>query len=184
MKRIRSFMLILQYNSLNLYYMATEKKTNAARILDREGVAYSLVPYEVDPDNLAADHVAEQLGEPIEQVFKTLVLRGDKTGLFVCVIAGNREVDLKKAARVSGNKKAEMIHMRELLPLTGYIRGGCTAIGMKKRYPVFFSSEFVDFPQVYVSAGVRGLQIKVAPADFMRVAGGVTADLTIDNSEA
>lgn len=160
--------------------MAGEKKTNAARILDRAKVDYELVPYEVDPDNLAADHVAEQLGEPIEQVFKTLVLRGDKNGIFVCVIAGDREVDLKKAAKVSGNKKAEMIHMKELQPLTGYIRGGCTAIGMKKQYPVFFSSEFCDFPHVYVSAGQRGLQLKVAPAEFMTVAGGSLADVTIE----
>ena len=119
--------------------MPKEKKTNAARILDREGVTYRLVPYEVDPDNLAADHVAESLGEPVERVFKTLVLRGDRTGLFVCVIAGNREVDLKKAAKISGNKKAEMIAMKELLPATGYIRGGCTAIGMKKELPAWFS---------------------------------------------
>ena len=102
-------------------------KTNAARILDRMKIPYSLVEYDVDPDNLAADHVAEELGEPIEQVFKTLVLRGDKNGVFVCVVAGNREVDLKKAAKASGNKKAEMIAMKELLPLTGYIRGGCTS---------------------------------------------------------
>lgn len=127
--------------------MPKEKKTNAARILDREGVTYRLVPYEVDPDNLAADHVAESLGEPVERVFKTLVLRGDRTGLFVCVIAGNREVDLKKAAKISGNKKAEMIAMKELLPATGYIRGGCTAIGMKKELPAWFSEEFVTFPK-------------------------------------
>lgn len=158
--------------------MASEKKTNAARILDRAGVKYELVAYTVDPDNLAADHVAEELGEDIATVFKTLVLRGDRNGLFVCVIAGNREVDLKKAAVVSGNKKAEMIHMKELLPLTGYIRGGCTAIGMKKKYPTYFSSEFEDFPFVYVSAGQRGLQLKVNPKDFVAVAEGTLADLT------
>ena len=101
--------------------MAKIEKTNAARILDRLKIAYEMVEYTVDENNLAADHVAEELGEPIEQVFKTLVLRGDRNGLFVCVIAGDREVDLKKAARVSGNKKAEMIHMKELLPATGYI---------------------------------------------------------------
>ncbi len=160
--------------------MAKDKKTNAARILDREKVAYRLVPYEVDPDNLAADHVAESLGEPIERVFKTLVLRGDRTGLFVCVIAGNREVDLKKAAKVSGNKKAEMIHMKELQPATGYIRGGCTAIGMKKELPAWFSEEFVTFPEVFVSAGQRGLQLAVNPEDFIRVAHGKLADITTD----
>ncbi len=109
------------------------EKTNAARLLDKAGVAYSLVPYKVDPDNLAADHVAAQLGEPIEQVYKTLVLRGDRTGLIVCVVAGDAEVNLKKAAKASGNKKVEMLPLKELLPNTGYIRGGCTAIGMKKR---------------------------------------------------
>ncbi|MDE5773287.1 MAG: Cys-tRNA(Pro) deacylase [Muribaculaceae bacterium] len=161
--------------------MAGEKKTNAARILDRAKVTYRLVPYMVDENNLAADHVAEQLGEPIERVFKTLVLRGDRNGLFVCVIAGNREVDLKKAAKVSGNKKAEMIHQKELLPLTGYIRGGCTAIGMKKHFPTFFSSEFCDYDRVYVSAGQRGLQLEVPPVEFMKVAQGELADLTTDN---
>lgn len=160
--------------------MAGEKKTNAARILDRAKVTYRLVPYVVDENNLAADHVAGQLGEPIERVFKTLVLRGDRNGLFVCVIAGNREVDLKKAAKISGNKKAEMIHQKELLPLTGYIRGGCTAIGMKKHFPTFFSSEFCDYDKVYVSAGQRGLQLEVPPAEFMKAAQGQLADITTD----
>ena len=158
--------------------MPKEKKTNAARILDREGVTYRLVPYEVDPDNLAADHVAESLGEPVERVF-----RGDRTGLFVCVIAGNREVDLKKAAKISGNKKAEMIAMKELLPATGYIRGGCTAIGMKKELPAWFSEEFVTFSEVYVSAGQRGLQLAVNPNEFLRVARGSLADITADVRE-
>ncbi|MDE7509030.1 MAG: Cys-tRNA(Pro) deacylase [Muribaculaceae bacterium] len=157
--------------------MGKLNKTNAARILDREGVEYELIPYTVDPDNLAADHVAAELGEPIEQVYKTLVLHGDKTGHFVCVIAGNREVDLKKAAKVSGNKKAEMIPMKELLPVTGYIRGGCTAIGMKKKFPVYVSREMVDFPYIYVSAGQRGLQLKLKPADLIRVAEASPADL-------
>ena len=139
--------------------MGKLNKTNAARILDREGVEYELIPYTVDPDNLAADHVASELGEPIEQVYKTLVLHGDKTGHFVCVIAGNREVDLKKAAKVSGNKKAEMIPMKELLPVTGYIRGGCTAIGMKKKFPVYVSREMVEFPYIYVRSVDRGFVI-------------------------
>lgn len=156
------------------------QKTNAARILDRAGISYELVSYPVDPDNLAADHVAEALGEPIEQVYKTLVLRGDKSGLFVCVIAGNREVNLKKAAKASGNKKAEMIAMKELLPNTGYIRGGCTAVGMKKQYPTYFSEEFTSHPFVFVSAGQRGLQLKVEPSAFVQVAKGSLADLTGD----
>lgn len=157
--------------------MAKEKKTNAARLLDSAGVEYELIPYEVDPNNLAADHVAEQLGEPIERVYKTLVLHGDKTGYFVCVIAGNREVDLKKAAKVSGNKKAEMIPMKDLLGVTGYIRGGCTAIGMKKRFPVYVSEEMPEFEYVYVSAGQRGLQLKLNPSDLIRVAEATTADI-------
>lgn len=152
-------------------------KTNAARILDRLKINYELVEYNVDPDNLAADHVAEELGEPIEQVFKTLVLRGDKTGIIVCVVAGNREVDLKKAAKVSGNKKVEMIAMKELLPLTGYIRGGCTAIGMKKNYPTYISEDALDFPFIYVSAGKRGLQLKLSPNDLAMAANATFNDI-------
>lgn len=155
------------------------EKTNAARILDRLKISYELVEYTVDPDNLAADHVADELGEPIEQVFKTLVLRGDKTGPFVCVLAGNREVDLKKAAKISGNKKAEMIHMKELLPLTGYIRGGCTAIGMKKHFPTYISEEATDFPFIYVSAGKRGLQLKLDPNDLIKAAEAETGNFTV-----
>lgn len=152
-------------------------KTNAARILDRLKIGYELVEYPVDPDNLAADHIADVLGEPIEQVYKTLVLRGDRTGLFVCVIAGNREVDLKKAAKASGNKKAEMLPLKELLPNTGYIRGGCTSIGMKKPYPVYFSEEMSGWPFVYVSAGQRGLQLKLSPLDLQRAASATLADI-------
>lgn len=154
------------------------EKTNAARILDRLKIKYELVEYRVDPENLAAEHVAEELGEPIEQVFKTLVLRGDKNGIFVCVIAGNREVDLKKAAKVSGNKKVEMIPMKELLPLTGYIRGGCTSIGMKKQFPTFISEEALNYPVIYVSAGKRGLQLKLSPQDLISAARAESADIT------
>lgn len=153
------------------------EKTNAARILDRFKIKYELVEYTVDPDNLAADHVANELGEPIEQVFKTLVLRGDKTGIIVCVVAGNREVDLKKAAKVSGNKKVEMIAMKELLPLTGYIRGGCTSIGMKKHYPTFINEDAQNFPFIYVSAGKRGLQLKLSPLDLAKAADASFADI-------
>lgn len=154
------------------------QKTNAARLLDKLGIQYELVPYNFDPDDLAAEHVAEELGEPIEQVYKTLVLRGDKTGLFVCVIAGNREVDLKLAAKASGNKKAEMLPLKELLPNTGYIRGGCTSIGMKKRYPTYFSAEMADFDTVYVSAGQRGLQLKLSPLDLAKAADATFATIT------
>lgn len=155
-----------------------QQKTNAARILDRLGIRYELVPYSFDPDDLAAEHVAEELGEPIEQVFKTLVLRGDKTGLFVCVVAGDREVDLKLAAKASGNKKAEMLPLKELLPSTGYIRGGCTSIGMKKHYPTYFSEEMATFDTVYVSAGQRGLQLKVSPLDLAKAADAIFAPIT------
>lgn len=153
------------------------EKTNAARLLDKAGVHYETVEYTVDPENLAADHVAAELGEPIERVFKTLVLRGDKTGLIVCVVAGNREVDLKKAAKVSGNKKVEMIPMKELLPNTGYIRGGCTAIGMKKQYPTYISEEAQQFETIYVSAGRRGLQLCLSPLDLAAVSHAVFADI-------
>lgn len=154
------------------------EKTNAARILDRLKIPYEIVEYKVDPDNLDALHVATELNEPIEQVYKTLVLRGDKTGIFVCVIAGDKEVDLKKAAKVSGNKRAEMIHLKELQPLTGYIRGGCTALGMKKTYPVYLSENAMGFPFFYISAGKRGAQLKLSPTDYVKATGATTSDLT------
>jgi len=158
--------------------MAKINKTNAARLLDRAKIAYELVPYVVDEEHLDACHVAEQLGEPIEQVFKTLVLRGDRTGIFVCVIAGNCEVDLKAAARVSGNKSAEMIHVRELLATTGYIRGGCSPIGMKKPFPTFIDRSCLEHDHIYISAGVRGLQIGIAPRELIEFVGATVADLT------
>lgn len=152
-------------------------KTNAARLLDRAGISYELVPYEVDEEHLAASHVAAQLGEDIAQVFKTLVLRGDKTGLFVCVVPGDGEVNLKAAAKVSGNKSAELIHVKELLPLTGYIRGGCSPVGMKKVLPTFIHTTCVNFDVIYVSAGVRGLQLKIVPRDLIRYTKATVADL-------
>lgn len=153
------------------------EKTNAARLLDRAHIAYDLVPYEVDENNLAATHVAEQLGEPIEQVFKTLVLKGDRNGFLVCVVPGNGEVDLKKAARASGNKSVAMIPMKELLPTTGYIRGGCTPIGMKKRFPTFLHTTALDFDHIYISAGVRGLQLRLAPTDLISYTEAEVTDL-------
>ena len=156
------------------------QKTNAARLLDRAKINYRLVPYEVDEDNLAADHVAESLGEDIRCVFKTLVLKGERTGHFVCVVPGNSEVDLKKATRAAGDKKADLIPMKELLPLTGYIRGGCSPIGMKKAFPTFFHSTAVDFPVIYVSAGVRGLQFEIAPSDLIGYVRAEVTDLVTD----
>ena len=155
------------------------KKTNAARLLDQLKIEYQLIPYEVDENDLGATHIALQLGQPIERLFKTLVLRGDKTGLFVCVIPGAEEVDLKKVAKVTGNKKAEMIHVKELLPLTGYIRGGCSPIGMKKPLPTYFHQSVTDYDKVYCSAGQRGLQFCIAPADLVKAAHGTICDLIV-----
>ena len=152
-------------------------KTNAARLLDQQKIAYDLIPYEVDEEHLGAEHTAELLGEPIERIFKTLVLRGDKLGFFVCVIPGAEEVDLKKAAKVTGTKKVEMIHVKELLPLTGYIRGGCSPIGMKKALPTWFHESIMLYDTVYCSAGQRGLQFRLAPQDLVRAAHGQLADL-------
>ncbi|MDE6377602.1 MAG: Cys-tRNA(Pro) deacylase [Duncaniella sp.] len=152
-------------------------KTNAARLLDRAGIPYELIPYTVDPDNLAATHVAEELGEDISRVFKTLVLHGDRVGHIVCVVPGNAEVDLKKAAAVAGDKKVEMIPMKELLPLTGYIRGGCSPIGMKKPFPTFFHSTAGDFDFIYVSAGQRGLQLKINPRQLIDYCGATLSDI-------
>lgn len=145
-------------------------KTNVARLLDKAKVTYELIPYEVDENDLSAIHVAASLGEDIECVFKTLVLHGDKSGYFVCVIPGEHEVDLKMAAKASGNKKCDLIPMKELLPLTGYIRGGCSPIGMKKHFPTYIHSTCLDHDFIYVSAGQRGLQIKLAPKDLIREA--------------
>ena len=157
--------------------MAGIQKTNVARLLDKAKIPYVLVPYTVDENNLAADHVAEELGEDINQVFKTLILHGDRSGYFVCVVPGNTEVDLKKAAKAAGAKKAEMIPMKDLLPLTGYIRGGCSPIGMKKPFPTFFHTSALDFDVIYVSAGVRGLQLKINPQDLISYVRANVTDL-------
>ena len=136
-------------------------KTNAARLLDRAKIHYEL------------------LGEPIERVFKTLVLRGDRTGVLICVVPGDAEVDLKAAARASGNKSVEMLHMKDLLPTTGYIRGGCSPIGMKKSFPTYIHSTCRLYDSIYVSAGVRGLQIRIAPDDLIRTTDASVVDLTV-----
>ncbi|MGM9836332.1 MAG: Cys-tRNA(Pro) deacylase [Muribaculaceae bacterium] len=160
--------------------MSGINKTNAARLLDKAKIKYELVPYEVDENDLAASHIATQLGEDIRQVFKTLVLKGDKTGHFVCVVPGDAEVDLKKAAKVSGNKKVDLIPMKELLPTTGYIRGGCSPVGMKKTFPTYFHSTCMEFGYIYVSAGVRGLQLKIAPADLVGYVRASVADIIVE----
>lgn len=160
--------------------MSGINKTNAARLLDKAKIKYELVPYEVDENDLAATHIASQLGEDIRQVFKTLVLKGDKTGHFVCVVPGDAEVDLKKAAKVSGNKKVDLIPMKELLPTTGYIRGGCSPVGMKKAFPTFFHSTCMDFDYIYVSAGVRGLQLKIAPSDLVKYVRATVVEIIVE----
>lgn len=152
-------------------------KTNAARLLDKVKISYELIPYEVDENNLAATHVAEQLSEDIQCVFKTLVLEGDKTGYFVCVIPGDREVDLKRAAKASANKKADLIPMKELLSVTGYIRGGCSPIGMKKNYPVYIHESCLSHDPIYISAGQRGLQIKIAAGALIEFVSAEVGDL-------
>ncbi|MDY4512637.1 MAG: Cys-tRNA(Pro) deacylase [Paludibacteraceae bacterium] len=146
------------------------KKTNAARLLDAHNIPYELIPYDAGEVELGAVHVAEQIGEPIERVFKTLVLRGDKNGCFVCVVPGDKEVDLKLAAKVSGNKSCSLIPVKDLLGLTGYIRGGCSPIGMKKHFPTYIHDTCRQFPFIYVSAGMRGLQLRIAPDDLVRAA--------------
>ena len=154
-------------------------KTNAARLLDKAKIGYELIPYEVDENDLAATHVAESLGEPIERVFKTLVLKGDRNGYFVCVIPGDKEVDLKVAAKVSGNKNCDLIPMKELLPTTGYIRGGCTPIGMKKPFPTFIDETCLLFDYIYISAGQRGLQLRLSPTDLIGYTSAKTENLTL-----
>ena len=159
---------------------AKSSKTNVARLLDAAGVSYALVEYPVDEARLDAVHVAESIGEDINRVYKTLVLRGDRNGLFVCVLPGNRDIDLKKASRASGNKKAEMIHMKELLPSTGYIRGGCSPIGMKKALPTYFHEACLGFDEIFVSAGQRGLQLRLAPQALAEYVGAKITDLTVN----
>lgn len=156
------------------------EKTNAARLLDKAKISYNLIPYEFDENDLAVQHVADSLGQDIAKVFKTLVLHGDKTGYIVCVIPGDKEVDLKGLAKVSGNKKVEMIPMKDLLSVTGYIRGGCSPIGMKKRFPTYFHSSAAEHDVIYVSAGVRGLQVEIDPKDLISYVQATVADVATE----
>lgn len=158
--------------------MSKTKKTNAARILDGLGIAYELKTYAVDESDLSAVHVAEMSGLNIEMIFKTLVARGDKTGVIMAVIGGGDELNLKALARASGNKSVEMIALKELLPLTGYIRGGCSPLGAKKNYPVFVDSRALTLDRISISAGLRGMQIVLAPRDLVRAVNATVAELT------
>jgi Cys-tRNA(Pro)/Cys-tRNA(Cys) deacylase len=143
-------------------------KTNAARILDALGVAYELREYDVDPDDLAAETVAAKVGLPPEQVWKTLVARGDRKGVCLAVVAGNAQLDPKALARLTGDRKVDTVPLRDVQPLTGYVRGGVTALGGRKDYPVFVDEAITRYERVSVSAGVRGTQIVLAPGDYVR----------------
>ena len=160
--------------------MAKISKTNAARLLDQKKINYQLIPYQVDEQHLDAGHVAESLGEDINQVFKTLVLKGDKSGYFVCVIPGNHEVDLKKAAKVSGNKNCDLIPMKELIPTTGYIRGGCSPIGMKKPFRTTIDASAAGFDSIIFSGGRIGLQVQVALSDLAKLVRFELAEITTE----
>ena|ERR1043165_7127884 len=153
------------------------KKTNAARALDELGIRYAISEYEVDPGDLGAETVAAKIGLPPEQTFKTLVARGDRNGVCFAVVPGNAEVDLKKLAAATGDKKIEMVPLKEVQPLTGYVRGGVTALAAKKSYPVFVDETVELWEEVSISAGQRGMQILLSPADYLRATGGTVADI-------
>ena len=157
--------------------MKGTKKTNAARILDKLGISYEIKTYEVDESDLSAVHVAQTIGMDISTVFKTLVTRGDKTGVLMAVIGGGEEINLKSLAKVSGNKNVEMIALKELLPLTGYVRGGCSPLGAKKNYPVFLDAHALEHEKISISAGQRGMQIIISPKDLVTATNATVADL-------
>jgi Cys-tRNA(Pro)/Cys-tRNA(Cys) deacylase len=157
-------------------------KTNAARILDRLTIAYDLLEYEVDPDHLAAESTADKLGLPHHQVFKTLVARGDRNGICLAVIPGNAQLNLKALAGIAGDRKCETVALKDLQPLTGYIRGGVTALGTKKQYPVYVDETMLAFEQVAVSAGKRGLMLWLSPQDYLTATGGTVAALAQSTS--
>lgn len=157
--------------------MSKIKKTNAARILDGLGIDYEIKTYTVDESDLSAVHVAQISGLNIEMIFKTLVARGDKTGIIMAVIGGGDELNLKALARASGNKSVEMIALKELLPLTGYVRGGCSPLGAKKNYPVFIDERAVTLEKISISAGQRGMQLVLSPQDLIRAVNAKVAPL-------
>lgn len=152
-------------------------KTNAARLLDALNIPYELREYEVDPDDLAAESVARKIGLPPEQVFKTLVARGDRTGVLFAVVPGDAELDPKALARLSGDRKVDTVPLKEVQPLTGYVRGGVTVLGAKKDYPVFVDETLELFDVISVSAGVRGTQILLSPADYLRAVRGTVGEI-------
>lgn len=155
----------------------SDKKTNAMRILDGLGIKYSVTGYDVDPDNLDALSAASKLGVSPEKIFKTIVMRSDKNLIFVFCVSAESEVNLKKARAVSGSKEIKPVKMDELLALTGYIRGGCSPIGMKKKFPLFIDETATLFDEIYVSAGVRGRQLILSPDDLAKASGGIFSDV-------
>jgi Cys-tRNA(Pro)/Cys-tRNA(Cys) deacylase len=159
------------------YNFLVAQKTNAARLLDQMGIHYQLREYEVDPEDLAAETVAAKIGLPAEQVFKTLVARGDRNGVCLAVIPGDQELDLKALAGAAGERKIQLVPVKELQALTGYIRGGVTALAAKREFPVFVDETIELFDLVSISAGIRGLQILIAPADYLRATDGTVAAL-------
>jgi len=148
------------------------QKTNAARLLDQLGIRYELREYEVDPDDLAAETVAAKIGLPPEQVFKTLVARGDRNGICMAIIPGDQELDLKALASAAGDRKIQLVPVKELQALTGYVRGGVTALAAKRDFPVYVDETIELFDVISISAGVRGLQILLAPADYLHATNG------------
>jgi Cys-tRNA(Pro)/Cys-tRNA(Cys) deacylase len=159
--------------------MAAPKKTNAARVLDKLGIPYSLNSYPVDLDDLSAGHVAESMGVDASCVFKTLVTRGNPHGIALGVVPGDAELSLKKLAAVFGNKNAEMVPLKEVLPLTGYIRGGCSPVGMKKKYPTYMDETCILWEEIAVSAGARGHQMIIPPEDLAGLVDAKLADITL-----
>jgi Cys-tRNA(Pro)/Cys-tRNA(Cys) deacylase len=155
-------------------------KTNAVRLLDALKIAYELREYEVDADDLAAESVAEKIGMPAEQVFKTLVARGDRNGVCFAVIPGNYELDLKALAAAAGDRKIQLVPLKEVQPLTGYIRGGVTALAAKREFPVFLDETAEIFDLISISAGVRGTQIMISPADYIRAVDAKVAAIAVE----
>lgn len=159
--------------------MAKAVKTNVMRLLDKAKIQYEAKEYPVDEDDLSGSHAADLMGVDHGSMFKTLVLKGEKTGFLVCCIPVDDEVDLKKAAKAAGDKKVEMLPMKELLSTTGYIRGGCSPIGMKKRFPTFIDPSAFQYENIAVSAGMRGVQVILSPADLAEYVGATTTELTL-----
>ncbi len=155
------------------------KKSNASRILDKLKIPYEILEYEVDEQDLSAEDAAQKMGQPLIQVFKTLVIRGDKTGILVACIPGGAELNLKALASISENKKVEMIHLKEIKPLTGYIRGGVSPLAMKRNYPTYIDESAFRIPFIIFSAGVRGLQLKVDPNDLLKSMQFISGKLAV-----